>query len=47
MVVGDTLSGPYATYAVGPFALNLENPYFLRVGNGEAFTAIAVAILLD
>ena len=47
MVIGDALSRPYATYLLLAFAKDLELPHLLRVGNGEAFAAVGIAILLD
>ena len=46
VVVGDALRGPHSAYRVWPLALHFENPHFFRVGYGEAFARVAVAVFL-
>ena len=46
LVVGDTLGSPYAADFLGTFALHLEYPHLIGVGNGQAFARVAVAVLL-
>ena len=47
MVVWNTDSRPYTTNLVRTFTEHFEMPYFVRVGNGETFSAIGIAVLLD
>ena len=47
MVVGDTLSSPYATDVVLAFAKDFHLPYFFGVGNSDAFATIGVAVYFD
>ena len=47
MIVRDTLSRPNAAYFVGAFAQDFHLPHLLAVGDGNAFTAVAIAILLN
>ena len=45
LVVGDAHSGPYTTDVLLSLAEDFENPHLVLVGNGEAFSAVAIAIL--
>ena len=47
LIVGDALGSPDTAHLLGTFALHLKNPYLIRVGNGQAFSGVAVAIFLD
>ena len=47
LIVGDALCCPYATDLLRSFAKDFEDPPLVLVGNGEAFAAVAVAVLLD
>ena len=47
MIVRNTDSCPYTTNLVWSFTEHFEMPYFVRVGNGEAFSAIGITIFLD
>ena len=46
LVVGYTLGSPYATNLLGAFALNLEDPYLVGVGDGQTFARVAVSVFL-
>ena len=47
LVVRDALGCPHAADLLRTFAKDFEYPDFILVGYGEAFTAVAVAVLLD
>ena len=46
LIVGNPLGSPYAADLLGAFALHLEYPHLVGVGNGQAFARITVAVLL-
>ena len=47
LVVRDAHGSPHAAHFLGSFAKDLEQPGFVFVCNGEALTAVTVAIFLD
>ena len=46
LIIRYALSCPYASNLLGAFALHLEDPHLVGVGNGQTFARVAIAVFL-